>query len=96
MVYTIDEIKYIVIPIAKRYGIASISLFGSYAKGKATIDSDIDFIMDKGDLIGIKYFSLLSDLEDAFNCNVDLITTGYSNKEFLNNIKKDEVLLYER
>ena len=28
MVYTIDEIKYIVIPIAKRYGIASISLFG--------------------------------------------------------------------
>lgn len=96
MVYTIEEIKYIVIPIAKRYGIESISLFGSYAKGKATINSDIDFIMDKGDLVGIKYFSLLSDLESAFNCKVDLITTGYSNKEFLNNIKNDEVLLYER
>ena len=33
MIYTIDEIKHIVIPIAKSYGIASISLFGSYAKG---------------------------------------------------------------
>lgn len=96
MVYTIDEIKYIVIPIAKRYGIASISLFGSYAKGKATINSDMDFIMDKGDLVGIKYFSLLSDLESALDCKVDLITTGFSNKDFLNDIKKDEVLIYER
>ena len=94
MLYTIEEIKNIAIPIVKKYGIASISLFGLYAKGNATIDSDIDFIIDKGDLIGINYFSLLSDLEDAFNCEVDLITTGYSNKEFLNNIKKDEILLY--
>ena len=96
MVYTIDEIKFIVVPIAKAYGIASISIFGSYAKGNATPDSDIDFIIDKGDLIGIKYFSLLSDLENAFNCKIDLITTGFSNKDFLNSIKKDEVLIYER
>ena len=45
MVYSIDEIKLIVIPIAEVYGIASISLFGSYAKGKATSDSDIDFML---------------------------------------------------
>ena len=96
MVYTIEEIKYIAIPIAKMYGITSISLFGSYAKGNATPNSDIDFIIDQGDLIGIEYFSLLNDLQEAFNCKVDLITTGFSNKEFLNNIKKDEVLIYEQ
>lgn len=56
MVYTIEEIKCIVIPIAKSYGIASISLFGSYAKGKATSKSDLDFIIDKGELIGMQYF----------------------------------------
>ena len=61
MVYNINKIKRILIPIAKKYGIASISLFGSYAKGKATPDSDIDFIMDKWDLVGIKYFSLLEE-----------------------------------
>lgn len=96
MVYTIDEIKCIVIPIAKSYGVASISLFGSYATGKATSSSDIDFIIEKGDLIGIKYFALLEELENAFQCKIDLITTGFSNKEFLNKIKKDEVKLYER
>ena len=96
MIYTIDEIKHIVIPIAESYGVASISLFGSYAKGSATSTSDIDFIMEKGDLIGIKYFSFLEELEDALNCKIDLITTGFSNKEFLNKIKEDEVLIYER
>ena len=96
MIYTLDEIKHIAIPIIKTYGITKVSLFGSYAKGKATSSSDIDFIIDKGDLIGIKYFSLLEDLENAFNCKIDLITSGYSNKDFLNNIKEDEVLIYER
>ena len=96
MIYTIEEIRTIVIPIVKSYGVKRISLFGSYAKGKATSTSDIDFIMDKGDLIGIKYFSLLDDLENAFDCEIDLITTGFSNKEFLSKIKNEEVLLYER
>ena len=96
MVYTIEEIRCIVIPIAKSYGISSISLFGSYAQGKATADSDLDFIIEKGDLIGIKYFSLLRELENAFGCKIDLITTGFSNKEFLAKIQKDEVVLYER
>lgn len=96
MVYTIDEIRKIVIPIVKEYGVAKISLFGSYAKGKATDNSDLDFIMDKGDLVGLQYFSLLRKLENAFNCDVDLITTGFSNKDFLNKIHNEEVLLYER
>ena len=70
--------------------------FESYAKGQATSRSDLDFIIDKGELIGIQYFSLLNELENAFNCKIDLITTGFSNKEFLDKIHKDEVVLYER
>jgi len=96
MVYTIDEIRSIVIPIVKEYGVAKISLFGSYAKGNASEESDLDFIMDKGDLVGLQYFSLLKKLENAFDCDIDLITNGFSNKDFLNKIHKEEVLLYER
>ena len=96
MIYAIEEIKHIVIPTAKSYDIESISLFGSYAKGNATPNSDIDFIIEKGDLVGIKYFSMLEELENAFNCKIDLITTRFSNKEFLNRIKKDAILIYER
>ena len=57
-------------------------------------DSDLDFVMDKGELRGlIQYISLINDLEKEFGCHVDLISKESSNKKFLNKIKKDEVLL---
>lgn len=97
MIYTIEEIKNKIIPIAQDYGINSISLFGSYAKGKANENSDLDFVMDKGELTGlIQYISLVNALEKEFDCHVDLISKGSSNKKFLVSIEDDEVLLYER
>ena len=53
MIYTIEEIKEKTIPIAKKYGIDSMSLFGSYARGEATENSDVDFYIDKGDIKGL-------------------------------------------
>lgn len=96
MVFTIDDIKRRVIPIIIKYGINSFSLFGSYARGEANEDSDLDFVMDKGDLKGLQYVSLVQDLEDEFNCHVDVISKGSSNKEFLKAVTNEEVLLYER
>ena len=52
--------------------------------------------MDKGDLRGLQYVSLVQDLEDEFDCHVDVISKGSSNKKFLEAVSKDEVLLYER
>ncbi|MBE6489399.1 MAG: nucleotidyltransferase [Methanobrevibacter sp.] len=96
MVFTIDDIRKRIIPIVMKYGINSFSLFGSYARGEATDDSDLDFVMDDGDLKGLQYVSLVMDLEDEFNCHVDVVSKGSSNKNFLNKIKNEEVLLYER
>ena len=97
MIYTIEEIKNIAIPIVSEYGIAKLSMFGSYARGEANEDSDLDFLIDKGELRGlIQYCSLVQKLEDAFNCHVDLITTGCSDREFLSRIQDEELLIYER
>ena len=35
------------------YGIKSMSLCGSYARGEADDDSDVDLLIDKGDLQGL-------------------------------------------
>ena len=97
MIYTIDEIIVKCIPIAEEYNLSDLRLFGSYAKGNATEESDIDLIMNTGGVIGfIKYSSLLHKLEDVFGCSIDLITNDFSNKEFLKKIKKEEIVLYER
>ena len=52
-IYSIDEIKAMVAPIAEQYGVARIFLFGSYARGEAKPDSDLDFRVDKGSLRGL-------------------------------------------
>ena len=47
-VLTIEMIKDVIAPIAAKYGVESIYVFGSYARGEATIDSDIDFLVFGG------------------------------------------------
>lgn len=97
MPYTIEEIKEKAIPIAKKYGVESLSLFGSYARGEANEKSDIDFLIDKGQIKGlISYFSFVHRLEDVFSCHVDVVTTGIEDKEFLESLMKDRILLYEK
>ena len=51
--YTIDEIKNIVTPIAEKYQIAHVYLFGSFARGDFDEQSDIDISIEKGNLKGM-------------------------------------------
>ena len=98
MIYTIDEIRRKVTPIAKKYGVKKLSLFGSYARGEADDESDVDFLIDKGNgkIRGmLSYFSFVHALENELGCHVDLISEGISDKNFLTTIKRDEVSLYE-
>ena len=67
MVLTIAEIKDRVIPIVQSHGVNSFSIFGSYARNEATDESDLDFIMDDGDVSTlVKYIALVNDLEKEF------------------------------
>jgi predicted nucleotidyltransferase len=44
--YQIDEIKKISVPIAQKYGVKKLALFGSFARGEQGNGSDIDFLID--------------------------------------------------
>ena len=47
MIYTIDELREIVAPIARKYGLRAAYLFGSYARNEATENSDVDILIDR-------------------------------------------------
>lgn len=97
MLYSIEQIRDTVVPIAQRYGVAKVSLFGSYSRGEQKDQSDLDFLIDKGQLKNLlSYFSFVSDLEDAFQKHVDVVTSTANDADFLHQIRKDEVILYER
>ena len=95
MRYSVEEIKSIVSALAQQYGAGRIYLFGSYARGDANADSDIDLRIDKGSIRGLQLGGLAADLEDALGMSVDLIPTGSLDMNFLKSISADEVLLYD-
>lgn len=94
-IYSIDEIKKIVTPIAKKYGVEKVYLFGSYARGEATTQSDLDFRIDRGSLRGLFALGgLYCDLEERFQKKLDILTTASLDDAFLSRIKNEEVLVY--
>jgi hypothetical protein len=97
MIYTVDEIKTLAIPIAEQYGVNRMCLFGSYARGDATSDSDVDFLIERGDIHDLlEYVGFIEDLENAFGCHVDVVSTGIEDKSFLALIMRDVVSIYEK
>lgn len=96
MRYTINEIRNKATPIAKAYGIERMSLFGSYARGEAKEDSDVDLYIERGKLKSLlQYFAFVDELENVLNCHVDVVTAGIEDQQFLSAIMQEGVLLYE-
>ena len=95
MRYSVEEIKAIVAALAAQYGAERVYWLGSYARGDADSNSDIDLRIDKGSIRGLQMSGLAADLEDAFGMAVDLVPTGSLDSKFLQSISDDEVLLYE-
>ena len=96
-VYSLQEIKSIAVPLARQYGLASLSLFGSYARGEATAQSDLDFLVDRAgveDLLSLGGFC--SDLEHRFNKPTDVLTLQMLSDDFRSAIRDEEVLLYAK
>ena len=95
-VYTTEEIKKIVAPIAREYGVKSLSLFGSYARGEAEPTSDIDIrLVEAGEIRGwFRLAGFNNALNDCFGQKVDVV--DISAKEFLDEIAADEVIIFEQ
>ena len=94
-IYSIQEIQHLITPIAARYGIGAMYLFGSYARGEATPESDIDLHIEKGRAqSALALASLYCDLEDALQKKLDVLTTPMMSQAFQSQIRPEEVLLY--
>lgn len=96
-IYTPKQIQMLLQPIFTDYRIKKAILFGSYAKGYAEEQSDIDILVDSG-LKGLAFFGLLEDVVTALGKEVDLldvsqITLGSQVSE---EIEKSGVVIYEQ
>ena len=78
MIYSIEELKQLIAPVAEKYGLREVYLFGSYARSEATEQSDVDILIDRtGSKIRgmFEMGGLYEDLRASIGKEVDLVTT---------------------
>lgn len=94
-VYSIKEIKNIIKPIMKKYGINDIYLFGSYSRGEAKNNSDIDIYCEKGKIKSLfDQQQLEEELESALNKDIDIVFIGSKMNDFFKTqIEEDMIKL---
>ena len=103
-VLSLDSIRLLVLPVAKRNSLSSIHLFGSYARNEARPESDVDLLIDGGNYKGLlEYMDLKEQFETALGKKVDLVSKvsiDENNTEsgllFKQNVSREEELIYER
>lgn len=72
-ILTMEKITAVVKPIVSKYNVEAIYLFGSYARGEATADSDLDFLVFGGSLFKkVLIFALAEELREALGKSVDV------------------------
>ena len=74
-------------------------LFGSFARGEETPDSDVDILveLDRDHPIGLlKYAGIICDLEDITGHKIDLVEEGTLKPFAVESVNRDKRLIYER
>ena len=79
---------------AEKYGIESLALVGSTARGEQQPDSDIDICIKLRKTTFRIYMAIKEDLEKRFNMKIDLITIhGNMRRLFRQNLERDAIYI---
>lgn len=95
-VFTLTDIANLIKPIVRKYGVKEIYLFGSYARGDADGDSDLDFLVFGGENFKLTMiFALAEELRETLKKNVDVFEINEINKDsdFYNTIMRERLFV---
>jgi len=83
-----------IVSILKRYDVKRASFFGSFARGEAKEDSDIDILVEfKGNKSLLDLVKLEMELEKVLKKKVDIITYNSIHPLLKDIISKDEKVI---
>ena len=95
-ILSIKQIKEKIRPIMEKHKVKDVYLFGSYARGEANRDSDIDIYCDSGNLSTLWELSdFKEELINVLGKDVDIVTIGSQMSEyFKEQLKTDMIKLW--
>lgn len=79
--------------------VLKVWLFGSYARGEETPESDVDLLVefDHSSPIGLfAYAQMWRELQERLGCDVDLVEEGTLKPFAVDSANRDKKLVYER
>ncbi len=98
MILSTEHIKNVVSGFFEKKPVRKVWLFGSYARGDADENSDVDVLVDIDHSVpvGWDYFIWPEELAVMLKKKVDIVSAGWENKHIKPFIDKDKYIIYER
>jgi hypothetical protein len=80
--------------LAQRFGVASLKLFGSFARGTARADSDVDVLVRfDAPPTADQYFGVQFYLEDLLNREVDVVSDTALRERLRPYVERDAIAI---
>jgi len=77
----------------KQYKVYKLALFGSYARGEETEDSDIDILVEFEEPVGMEFIELANELEQILHKKVDLVSRNGIKPRYFKQIEKELIYI---
>ena len=90
-----EEIRERVIPIAAKYDVAHVDIFGSYANGNATPESDVDFLVEFSPDSLPSIFEVMGfqeELKRSLGLDVDVVTLPLVNPKRISIGRREKII----
>lgn len=94
-ILSLEMIKETCTEVFNGYPVEFCYLFGSYAKGKASEESDVDLLVST-EISGLRYYEIVECLREKLHKKVDLLNLKQllDNEELLREVMKDGIRIF--
>lgn len=75
--------------LQRKYPIGRLGVFGSYARGEATENSDIDVAVELNGPMGLNFVAMANEIENLFGIKVDVVPKRSIKATHLPSVEKD-------
>jgi predicted nucleotidyltransferase len=77
--------------LQKKYPISRLGVFGSYARGDATENSDIDIAVEITGPMGLNFIAMANEIEEILGTRVDVVPKRSIKSHYLPYVERDIV-----